>query len=152
MKTLINAIGVLTPPCMKSHITYSFYIGENIKEIIINFQYYPLTLSDRSLSQSIIDDTLSGYGIHDKDEADWQKYLPLKNLLTLSIDDQLEFRGAAHKHENYQEVHISQASATQGFIKGAIIAGQWKLTISVHALLTEECTYKLEVKEVSLDE
>ncbi len=149
MNTLHLTEGTLTPSCSKSHISYVFNIDDNVSKLNIDFSYNPKFLDDIEMSQQIINTCLSEYCKDNEAEykESWEEYLPIKNLLTLSIDDPHGFRGAAHRHPNNQKITISKEDATSGFIQGDIIPGSWTVTISVHVVVTETCNYKLHIWE-----
>lgn len=149
MHTRYTAEGTVTPSCSKSHITYVVNIDDKITKLNIDFSYEPKCLDDMEISKHLIQGCLNTYctDVNRDNQEDWKAYLPLKNLLTLSIDGPDGFRGAAHRLANHQQISISKESATYGFIKGDMLPGRWVITISVHAVVTEHCTYKLHVWE-----
>ena len=75
-----------------------------------------------------------------------EKFMPLLNLVTLSLDDSRSYRGAAHRQAAFQEHIISEKSASPGFIKGKIEKGQWQIVLNVHALVTEKCVCEIKIE------
>jgi len=61
------------------------------------------------------------------------------------MDDPRGYRGAAHRHTPEQEHRLRNADASPGFWPGPIHAGRWRITVSVHAVVTDLCTYELLV-------
>ena len=62
----------------------------------------------------------------------------VRNLLTLSLFDPHGFRGAGHRHLPRQEVLLSPAWATPGFVAGPLPGGEWTVEIDVHCALPSE--------------
>ena len=62
----------------------------------------------------------------------------MRNLLTLSLFDPHGFRGAGHRHLPRQEVLLSPAWATPGFVAGPLPGGEWTVEIDVHCALPSE--------------
>lgn len=147
MKTYIETQGTLTPTSSKTHIIFTFDILEDIKKLNIEFSYDPKFLDDLDASKKIIEESLHLYYEDGKYEGKWEEYLPLKNLLTLSIDDPKGFRGAVHNHPNKQYLYLSEEQASLGCIAGKLHKGHWEVTLSIHAVVTENCTYNLHIWE-----
>lgn len=151
MRTLILAEGDLNPLCSRIHIPYIFSLPKGGTQLHIDFGYDPKILEDRERSKELIIGSLISYIDTDSERSrlieEWERFLPLRNLLTVSIDDCQGFRGCAHRHSPKQHLTISQEKASPGFIPGPLTAGQWKATISVHAVVTGKCHYKLHVWE-----
>jgi hypothetical protein len=148
METFLYKEGRLTPYDSKKHITYKFNPGSNVKKLNIMFSYEPKVLTDMDKAREIIEKCLLKYA--DKgglEPADgWEAYLPVQNLITISLDDPEGFRGAAHRHPPEQVLYLSEDSASPGFIKGELKSGEWSVTISTHAVVTDVCSYKLLIE------
>lgn len=154
MKTLLAVEGKLTPCCSKTNITYSFALPYDTERLDIFFSYSPKILDDLEKARELIAECieLGGDKYKETDLNKWKSILHLKNLLTVSIDDSKGFRGSAHRHNPMQHHFITAEAATEGFISGPVEKGLWRVTISVHAVITESCSYKLEVCEGSNDD
>ncbi|TVY10926.1 hypothetical protein [Paenibacillus cremeus] len=150
MNTLLQAVGIVTPSCSKSHITYTIHLNHPVRELHIEFAYAPKDLADEAKAKQLIDEALGSY-IQPEHLAsykeNWRSYLPLKNLLTLSFDDENGFRGAGHRHDPVQHLIISEEEASPGLIPGVFPRGQLRIMINLHCVVTEECRYKLHAWE-----
>ena len=152
MTELLAAEGKLTPCCSKSHVTYTVHLPHEIDELHVDFAYEPKRLEDKDKAEPLIRRALERFLPEDQRPryADrWESYLPLQNLLTLSFDDEERFRGAGHRHDPVQHLTIGRNAASPGLLPGPIPAGQLKITVSAHCIVTEECRYKLLVGYVS---
>lgn len=147
MRKLLTAEGLVCPNCTHSHITYAFHIPEPAEVIYIRFVYDPKLLADEERTRMLIQAGMRKYGYAEEgEEADWKKYAPLKNLLTLSVDDPICHRGAAHRHDPQQEHQLGLIEASLGFVAGVNPSGIWRVTVSLHAVVTETVNYRLEVE------
>lgn len=150
MKDILIVEGSLTPLSSKTHITYQFYLPQSTERLAIDFSYTPKILEDKNLSRVLIEEALDKYvalSLQAVYKEKWEKFVPLQNLLTLSIDDPEGFRGSAHRHPNNQHHVLSLHESSPGFFAGPIQEGVWRVTISVHCVVTTECHYQLHIRE-----
>lgn len=149
MRDILHVEGRLTPLSSKTHITYQFHLPEAIERLHVAFSYSPKKLEDPAKTQVLIHEALEKYvkpPLQDVYKKQWENYAPLLNLLTLSLDDPAGFRGSAHRHPNEQQHDIGAEESSPGFFSGPIQEGVWRLTISAHCVVTEDCHYKLLVQ------
>lgn len=149
MTILFQTKTEITQESMQSHLTYTFYVPEETQTLTIVFQYTPDSLNNEGKQKSIITEALTRYNLlPDNNEIEKliDKYSPIKNLLTLSVDDPDGFRGARHCHEPEQHISIKETDASPGMLNGKLLAGLWSITISAHAIVTDKCQFSLTVK------
>lgn len=142
----LDVAGSLKPSSSKTHITYTFQIEKEMDQLEILFTYSPKIMSDDIYAKEIIQKAYNDYGY--KAPEDLSHTLPLKNLITLSLDGPNRFMGAGHRHSNHQRINIGATNSTPGFETGKITQGMWSITISIHAVVTKSCNYELIVREV----
>lgn len=150
MRTLILAEGELSPSCSKTHISYCFNIKKEISKLDISFSYEPKILEDLKKSKKLIIEGIYNFVECDQQKtiSQWESFLPVQNLLTISVDDSEKFRGCVHRQSSEQHLFITSKSASPGLILGDISLGIWRVTISVHAVVTDICKYNLHILEV----
>lgn len=149
MKTLLETQVRVTPAQEKTNIVLSFSVPDGAKLLKISYSYAPKELSGAAGQMRAEECLLRDAGAFRAEYPSAGHYLPLKNLITLSLDDPNGYRGAAHRQAP-QQVHIlRETEASPGFYMGLIPCGEWKLVLNVHALVTEycDCTVKIEVGE-----
>ncbi|MFS0726498.1 hypothetical protein [Paenibacillus sp. 1P07SE] len=154
---LLEVEGTLTPLGSKMHITYQFEIHQAVPIVLIEFKYAPKSFLDKEASYPLIMDAIERFTEPERIEAyhaQWENYYPLQNLLTLSIDGPDGFRGSAHRHAPEQQHAITGDSRTTspGLIPGPITPGVWKITVSVHCVVSPQCHYALSVRGEAPDE
>ncbi|UFT99043.1 CehA/McbA family metallohydrolase [Radiobacillus kanasensis] len=154
MKTLLETRVEVTQESMQSHISYKFYVPENVEDIVIDFSFHPSHLQDAELAAQIAEQSLRYYGLEDEDRIEEQvnEYLPIKNLLTLSIDDPDGFRGARHSHLSTQKMTIGEKNSSPGVLNKMNQSGLWIFTISVHAIVSETCSMSLKVSATGIEQ
>lgn len=154
MNNYIIAQGRLDKACSKTHISYMFDVKDPIKELCIEFTFEPSCLEDEEDSKKIIGNCLKQYSNKKIDSIDdvTKHFMPIRNLLTLSLDGPEGFRGATHRHCIKQHLSLTTESASPGLLPGAIELGVWTVTISIHAIATEFCNYTIKVYGEKADE
>lgn len=140
---IFNTKGRITTANDKTNLTHRFDVPSGIKSLKIKYHYSPKTFEDREKAVALINKCFDKY-----DEALIGRpadYLPVKNLITLSIDSCGVYRGAAHRHDNTQEHIISADFASPGFTKGEIEVGEWDIILNVHSVSCD-VDYTIEVE------
>lgn len=130
--TLFEIRGRITPEKDKMNIKHSFAVPKGVTGLKITYSYSPKTVENENEAVEIIKKYFSDY--NEKLTKDPREYLPVKNLVTISVDDADGYRGAAHRQDNDQVHIISEDFASPGFIKGKIGEGQWDIVLNVHCV------------------
>lgn len=124
--------GKITIANDKKNLIHKFDVPNGIKSLKISYSYSPKTLESREKAVEIVKNCFEKY-----DEQLTGKpadYLPVKNLVTLSLDENGKYRGAAHRQADKQEHIISEDFASYGFQKGKIEQGEWDIVLNVHCV------------------
>lgn len=137
----------------KKFYPFVFKVPEGIREIQINFGYSPRTLKDRKKNYQRIREAVEEYTKEVKTQKQralifnyfLKEAYPLRNLLNLSL-----YRAKGHfvgrwDQSSERPVRISSAYSSPGFTPCKIISGSWMVEIETHAIVTEECRYRLEI-------
>lgn len=141
----------LRPRDEKSTRHIPFGVPEGVSKLYITYAYSPKILEDEEKSLELIKENLIRDAGEDWTEyTDYEEFLPLKNLVPLSLRSPEGFRGSAHRQADKQYHEIGEDFASPGFIRGIIPSGQWSLCLDVHALVTDVCTCSIIIEgEVS---
>jgi hypothetical protein len=144
---LVDTEGRIGPEASKTHISFTFTLGDGTDALELSFGYEPKVLDDDERAKLLIEEGLAAYGEPGAivGSEDWKDHAPVSNLLTLSLDDPEGFRGSGHRGAHRQTIRLSETAATPGFLAGPLPAGLWKATISVHLVASGSCTYRLKV-------
>lgn len=145
---IVNVQGQVTPECSKSHIAYRFFLAKSGGRLGIDFAYSPKNLEDAGKAKMLIEQGMELYveaEFREQAKSKWQSHLPLKNLITVSVDDPAAHRGAAHRPDPEQHLFISKLESSPGLNSGALQTGMWTVTLSLHAIVTDDCRYSLQI-------
>jgi len=144
---LIDIRGNATPEQSRTHVRYTFRLDEPASAIRIRFAYSPKQLDDEKRARELLEQSFGLYLLPEQQALAIEKldrYLPLMNLITLSVDDPDGYRGACHRHTPDQLLSLAEHGASPGLMKGKPGAGEWTITLSLHAIVTESCAYHLQ--------
>ncbi|WP_010277312.1 hypothetical protein [Paenibacillus senegalensis] len=145
---LLEKRGCVTPEDSRTHIRIPFEMTQAGGEITIQFEYGPKVLEDMTRALKLLEQSFDCYVLpaqREKAAKQANKYLPLKNLITLSLDDPNVYRGACHRHDAYQQLKLSELRASPGLVIGKLPRGQWTATLSFHCIVTGSCDYRLQI-------
>lgn len=135
------------PKDEKTNIGFDFSVPENTKSLKISFSYDPKILEDNDRAKMLIENNIQkDAGEYAHEYPSWESFLPLKNLITVSLDNPVTYRGCAHRQDKEQIHIIREDFASRGFEKGKIISGQWKVVLNLHGVVTEKIDCKLKVE------
>jgi len=138
---LLKKTGLITPEQDKTNLFFDFHVPAGISKMSIDYSYGPKTVEDKEAALRLIHEKMLQYTA-DGEPAD---YLPVKNLITLSLNDEKGYRGAAHRQAEMQHHEISKDYADAGFIKGEINSGMWQLALNIHCCACP-VSYNIEIK------
>lgn len=140
---LLEKTGTIAPIQDKTNLFFDFHVPNHIEKLMIDYSYSPKTVEDQQAAISLIKKKMKQYNATGSAE----NYLPVKNLITLSLNDEKGYRGAAHRQADMQHHEISESFADAGFIKGKINGGIWQIALNVHCCACN-VHYKLAITGV----
>ena len=147
MKVLLKKSIRVTPEDEKTNVFIPFSVPECCGKIEIDYSYSPKDLEDEKRSRGLIKENLIRDGWDEiAEKGDYKEFMPLKNLITLSLDSPEGYVGAAHRQAAIQHHEISEDFASVGFDRVKITAGEWVLALNLHAVVTDECNCEIEVR------
>ncbi|MFZ5924509.1 MAG: CehA/McbA family metallohydrolase [Bacillota bacterium] len=159
--------GTLTRDDSRSCRRLKFFVPPGAREVMVKLSYNPRHEEEgkplgvqefrerwdreiaryREKAERAGDPALLAYYERFVDEA-IARIQPLSNLLNLAVFDSAgAFRGRWDSPQHFAEwVSIGEVEATRGFVAGAIRPGEWTVILECHAVVTDACTYELEVQ------
>lgn len=120
----------------ESHINFPFHIPRTGRELRVNMSFHPARLEDKNEAKAVIREGFIKY-LGEVNEDKIENYLPLRNLMTISIDSPIKSLGTAHRHLKDIGHFINKDKASRGFYTSEIMDGLWNITLSVFAIVTE---------------
>lgn len=146
---IFETAGKVLPEQDKTNIPLEFTVPEGTEKLIVDYEYSPKTLENEIKAENLLAQSIEKY-LGDEYKAEPQDFMPVKNLITLSLDDNGTYRGAAHRQADKQHHEISKEFASAGFIKGEIHSGKWQVVLNVHCCACE-VDYKIKVTGEELE-
>jgi hypothetical protein len=128
-----------------SNILLPFFVKPGYEGLLFQFSYEPKFLDDEALAVNLLKKSLAKYEGALEDQPDFKAYLPLQNLLTLSLFAPDAYLGSAHRQNPCQQHLISESFASYGFQPHPITKGIWKAAVNAHCVITDFCSWKLRI-------
>jgi hypothetical protein len=135
---------VLTPESSRRAFDLPFALERPAERLRIDFSYEPKRYADREDSLRLIAECLRGRGAKLEGRTA-ERYLPLVNLVTISLDCGTDYIGCAHRHDREQVHFIGAAASSPGFFPFAPRAGAYRVVVSAHCVLSPSCEVSLRV-------
>lgn len=139
---IFSKSGVITPANDKTNISHSFSVPSGVKKLVVKYSYNPKTVDDKADALGIVNKALSKYSASFLNP---EKMLPVKNLTTLSFDENGKYRGACHRQPNEQTVVIAENNSTPGVFNRAVEEGEWNIVLNVHYVGCD-VNYEIEIE------
>ena len=156
---LLNRREHLTPADHQTHRRYPFQVPSRCQQLRIHVRYAPkfvskaesaellqraVTAQVHSFTQRVGAEAADGWAVGLRAAE-----LIVPNLVTISLDDASgAYRGAAHRHSPDQTLTLDAEAASPGLIAGALPAGEWSLTLSVHTLVSTQGEVEIQIGAV----
>lgn len=146
MRTIFKKDFQLTPADHQTHLQIPFELKKDYNCLHFHFSYSPkwvedsraVVLIEEHLKQVIPESEMAALG-------NPKRYLPLENLITLSLDYEQDYIGCHHCKDASQHITISERESTKGFIKQAVQQGNWLVQLNMHCVQSEEVHLQLAI-------
>lgn len=145
METIIDKEMILTPANHQKHIKIPFVLTKAYESLHAQFSFSPQRV-DREKALVIISQVLPDYFGAEQLKAKPEDFLPLENLLTISVSHCDEYVGSRHHKATEQEVYISAEGSSAGYLPHAVKPGDWEVQIHPHCLLSDQVLVRLTIQ------
>lgn len=138
-EVIMNQALVIEPKDNQTNIPLTFTLKKDYSKMVIRYQYGPSYASQEE-SYRLVKEALERYYPQNRNitESDIKNYLPIENLVTLSLSLNGDYLGARHTKERNQEVVISLHQSSLGFPKQSVSKGEWEIQLNVHCVVSEK--------------
>jgi hypothetical protein len=133
----------------KTNVCIPFSVGKKYQSLEFVYSYEPQLCGDEKLARRAIEKGLNAFVPEEYREqfGSWEKFSSsLYNLITLSVDCGEEYLGCAHRLANEGRLVISADFSSPGFFRHPVPAGDWRVVLNVHGIVSEEVRYHLQVQ------
>lgn len=131
----------------QTNIVIPFQLNQAAEKLVIDFSYDPPVVDEKA-ARIQIRQALKQF-VPATEQKKWgnvDRYLPLQNLITLSLTYENQYVGAHHKKDNHQIIIISKQETSKGFVKRTVEAGEWEIQLNAHCIGSENVTVSLYVR------
>ena len=106
-KTIIDMHGKLYPAQSATNVAFPFTLDAPMDSLTIEYAYWPKVLSDDDLAKRMLGEGME-HCVEEQDRAQFpiHEFLPLVNLVTLSVDAPDGYRGCAQQKRDMCK-HVS---------------------------------------------
>lgn len=147
MSTVFKTETVVPKSALHTHIPFGFEIKEGGEKLVIAYSYAPKRYDGADAESLAYEAFLRAYPSDENiEKAAVLGALPLNNHITLSLEKDGEVVGTAHRHSPDNVFEIGPHRASPGFFPTPVTPGNYTVVLSVHAILDEEVSVKLEAK------
>lgn len=145
-RVILDIEDKLYPAQSQTNVAFPFELERDMDSLTIEYAYWPKVMTDDELAQRMLHEGME-HCVEEQDRAQFpiHSFLPLVNLVTLSVDDPEGYRGCAHRHDPEQTHVLRAEDSSPGFEDRSIMAGRWQVVVNVHAVVTDPCNFKLKV-------
>ncbi len=132
-----------------SDVVFSFQCPAEVEELVVSFTYSPGEEATREIClpavQAAVTRYYGGYP-QEIEPMTAEQFLPVKNLITLSLAREGIYLGNAHRWAPEQEHVISCRYASSGFCCPVSMAGAWTGMLHLHEVLSPVCKGHLRIE------
>ena len=129
MMNIFSHKGRITPADDKTNITHTFTVPDGVERLVVRYSYSPKEVEDEDSAMRLVAEGLRRCNTA---VVNVSSFLPVKNLITLSFDENGSYRGACHRQPNEQTIIIAETGSTSGINNSPIQAGEWAVVLNVH--------------------
>jgi hypothetical protein len=143
----------------QTHRHFFFNVPQDVARLDLDIRYAPKFVSTQASDQLVRQAVSSqvealtprvGSALAQRWAADFDgAQLRVPNLVTISLDDARgAYRGAGHRHAPEQQLSLGTDTASAGLIAGPLPAGRWRLTLTAHTVVSDQCEVEIQIGAV----
>jgi hypothetical protein len=148
MEILLDRLMLLHTDDAKTNVCVPFPVERDFAALEFIYAYEPKDCDDEEAARRMIAEGVRRFVPEEyrKSLELPERFLPsVKSLVTLSIDYNGRYLGCAHRHAPEQRHIISADFSSPGFFRQPILAGNWRVVINVHSVVSREIRCRLRV-------
>lgn len=147
--TLLEQIYQWTPTDSNTDVSFTFVCPCEVSELVVYFGFSPVMEWSNEQCIPQIEAALTRY--YDCYSRALQpmkaeQFLPVKNLITVSLKQEEQYLGNAHRWAGRQVHHITTKTASPGFIIPTQLEGNWSGMLHLHEIISPCCTAVLQIE------
>lgn len=138
----------LKPSDTASDIPFTFQTPQGTCSIEINLHFEPPSEWNHTICRQPVMQALNTYYVGNQtafSEDQWMEYLPIKNMITVSLDHGNKYLGNAHRWDSNQTHLFTPTYVAQGFLKPESLCGCWSGMLHIHEIISPQCRVELKI-------
>ena len=144
-----------TPTDAQHDVPFAFTCPEGTAEVRLYFTYGPGKETADEICRPQVEKALTRYyDCYPRELQPMQtdRFLPVKNLITISLDKDGQYVGNAHRWDTDQTHILTTETASRGFTPPACLDGAWSGMLHLHEVISPACTGTLRIEGRLTDE
>lgn len=131
----------------QSNIKLPFIVKDNHSTMTIYFTYLPDKSRDY-IAKEQVRQALEKYSLPEASPEDLKvnNYLPVENLITLSLSKDGQYLGGHHNKSNDQKIVLSEKEASHGFWPVKVEPANWELQLNCHCIASKNVEAKVRIE------
>ena len=132
----------------KTNICIPFSLKKKYSSLEFICSYEPKKCEDKEKARQMIMDELEKYSpqVDHESKGSWEIYLSkVVSLITVSVDYKGQYLGCSHRLDNEQRHIISADFSSPGFFRHSVDAGDWRVLINVHSVVSPDIRCCLQI-------
>ena len=138
-----------TPQDAQHDVPFSFTCPDETAEVRLYFTFSPGRETSEEICRPEVEKALTRYYDcypHELQPMRTEQFLPVKNLITISLDKDGQYIGNAHRWATEQEHILTTKQASRGFTPPATLAGAWSGALHLHEIISPVCRGTLRIE------
>lgn len=138
-----------TPEDTAHDVPFAFTCTPDMTAVVVKFSFSPGKEYKEEICRPQVESALTRY--YDRYPRNMQpmsaeQFMPVKNLITVSLTREGVYIGNAHRWATEQEHVLTPEHASPGFVPPEKIEGSWTGMLHLHEVLSECCTGHLRIE------
>lgn len=147
MEVLLERTLHLTEADDCTNVILPFRVPHDFDSLVIHCSYSPKYIENPDEIRRAVLECWHRYLLPEDIPAELHpEEFRLSNLLTLSLDCESGYVGAAHRQAPEQIHLISASESSPGFWRRPVTEGDWRAVISIHALAAGAVDYRIRIE------
>lgn len=147
MDILLDEIINFTRNQTRTNVARWFTLEKDYDVLEIYCEYSPKKVEDGVFTKQALEAAIELYIPEHERATDltWEKYAPLSNFISISLDYEDTYLGCAHRQDRIQKHMICKDNSSLSFENHAPIKGTYSAVMNLHAVSSEVVTYHLKI-------
>ena len=138
-----------TPKDAQHDVPFAFTCPDGAQEVRLYFTFSPGRETSEAICRPEVEKALTRYYDcypHELQPMRAEQFLPVKNLITISLDKDGQYIGNAHRWDTDQTHTPTTETASRGFTPPDRLNGPWGGMLHLHEIISPVCRGTLRIE------